>query len=179
MILIVEGSNKVGKSTFIEELKNELNKRGIFYDICDKRVAINNKVKIEKEKMTEITENDFMKAIKKELLNIGKKYVYIFDRSYLTEYIYGKKYRDYENYRVLNMDKLISKLPFVKQLLLLSNYDHIVDKFKAFEYLEIEYKMLVQATKLNSKFDLRHIESLEDIKKIAFDYAEKIANSFE
>ena len=96
MILIVEGSNKVGKTTFINTLANILEADGIRVEIQNKRPAKNNEYEVTKEKMADITKDDFINALRKSLANVNYNHVYIFDRSYISEYVYGKKYRGYE-----------------------------------------------------------------------------------
>lgn len=174
MILIVEGSNKVGKTTFINALANILEADGIRVEIQNKRPAKNNEYEATKEKMADITKDDFINALRKSLANVNYNHVYIFDRSYISEYVYGKKYRGYENDEVLKLDKFISEIPFVEQILLCSTYTHIEDNAKALEYLDIQYKMMTQVMKCESTFSVQFIENENAAGNLAVAYAKRI-----
>lgn len=174
MILIVEGSNKVGKTTFIEKLIELLEEKGIRTEIQNKRPAKNDKYEVTKEKMADITISDFINALRKSLRNIDCKYLYIFDRSYISEYIYGKKYRDYENDEVMKLDRFISEIPFVEQVFLASNYKHIEDKTEMLNYLGIQYDMMCQVMKCKSCFDVQFIEDENSVENFARAYANSI-----
>lgn len=174
MILIVEGSNKVGKTTFINTLANILEADGIRVEIQNKRPAKNNEYEVAKEKMADITKDDFINALRKSLANVNYNHVYIFDRSYISEYVYGKKYRGYENDEVLKLDKFISEIPFVEQILLCSTYTHIEDNAKVLEYLDIQYKMMTQVMKCESTFSVQFIENENAAGNLAVAYAKRI-----
>ena len=174
MILIVEGSNKVGKTTFINALANILEADGIRVEIQNKRPAKNNEYKVTKEKMADVTKDDFINALRKSLANVNCNHVYIFDRSYISEYVYGQKYRGYENDEVLKLDKFISEIPFVEQILLCSTYTHIEDNAKALEYLDIQYKMMTQIMKCKSTFSVQFIENENAAANLAVAYAKRI-----
>lgn len=174
MILIVEGSNKVGKTTFINALANILEADGIRVEIQNKRPAKNNEYEVTKEKMADITKDDFINALRKSLANVNYNHVYIFDRSYISEYVYGKKYRGYENDEVLKLDKFISEIPFVEQILLCSTYTHIEDNAKVLEYLDIQYKMMTQVMKCESTFSVQFIENENAAGNLAIAYAKRI-----
>lgn len=174
MILIVEGSNKVGKTTFINTLANILEADGIRVEIQNKRPAKNNEYEVTKEKMADITKDDFINALRKSLANVNYNNVYIFDRSYISEYVYGKKYRGYENDEVLKLDKFISEIPFVEQILLCSTYTHIEDNAKVLEYLDIQYKMMTQVMKCESTFSVQFIENENAAGNLAVAYAKRI-----
>lgn len=174
MILIVEGSNKVGKTTFINALANILEADGIRVEIQNKRPAKNNEYKVTKEKMADVTKDDFINALRKSLANVNCNHVYIFDRSYISEYVYGQKYRGYENDEVLKLDKFISEIPFVEQILLCSTYTHIEDNAKALEYLDIQYKMMTQIMKCKSTFSVQFIENENAATNLAVAYAKRI-----
>lgn len=174
MILIVEGSNKVGKTTFIHALANILEADGFIVELQNKRPAKNNKYEVTKEKMYEVTRDDFINALRKSLDNVKCKHVYIFDRSYISEYVYGKKYRGYENDEVLKLDKFISEIPFVEQILLCSTYTHIEDNAKVLEYMDIQYKMMTQIMKCESMFSVQFIEDENAAGNLAVAYAKRI-----
>lgn len=175
MILIVEGSNKVGKTTFINSLVENLNRfNNIEVEVFNDRTAIDDTKEVTKEMMYEITRDDFIKALKKSLDNANKNYICIFDRSYISEYVYGKKYRGYENDEVLKLDKFISEIPFVEQILLCSTYTHIEDNAKALEYLDIQYKMMTQVMKCVSTFSVQFIENENAAGNLAIAYAKRI-----
>lgn len=174
MILIVEGSNKVGKTTFINALANILEADGFIVEIQNKRPAKNNKYEVTKEKMYEVTRDDFIKALKKSLDNVNKNYICIFDRSYISEYVYGNIYRNYKNEDVLKLDKFIADIPFVKQLFLMSNYSHIEDNELKLKYSRIQYDMIYEVMKCKSSFTVKWIENENAAEELATAYAERI-----
>lgn len=118
-ILIVEGSNKVGKSTLIEAIRKECEYREIPYNIVKRRVAKNDKLYVTPEQMCEVAIED----IKEAVLNTDKKLV-IYDRFHISEFVYGNLYRGYYNKYMLLINDMLSsigaKVVFVK-----SNYNHI------------------------------------------------------
>ena len=174
MILIVEGSNKVGKTTFINKLTKILEDNEIRVECQNRRPARNNQKEITKEQMADYTINDFINALRKSLKNTGCKYVYIFDRSYISEYIYGKHFRNYENDEVMKLDQFITELPFVEQVFLISNYDHIEEEKQKLEYEKLQHDMMVQIMKCRSSFNVKFIENENDAENAAIAYAYKI-----
>ncbi len=175
MILIVEGSNKVGKTTFINSLVEKLNRfNNIEVEIFNDRPAIDNAKEVTKEMMYKVTRDDFIKALKKSLDNVNKNYICIFDRSYISEYVYGNIYRNYKNEDVLKLDKFIADIPFVKQLFLMSNYSHIEDNELKLKYSRIQYDMIYEVMKCKSSFTVKWIENENAAEELATAYAERI-----
>lgn len=175
MILIVEGSNKVGKTTFINSLVENLNRfNNIEVEVFNDRTAIDDAKEVTKEIMYEITRDDFIKALKKSLDNANKNYICIFDRSYISEYVYGNIYRNYKNEDVLKMDKFIANIPFVKQLFLMSNYSHIEDNELRLKYSRIQYDMIYEVMKCKSSFTVKWIENENAAEDLAYGVASKI-----
>lgn len=153
MILIVEGSNKVGKTTFIEKLSKELTDLGYLVKVENRRVA-KNKCEVTKDVMAEITFTDFNNALVNEVHHVTEKFVYILDRCYLSEYIYGKMYRGYENESVMKLDTFIADSPFIYQILFISNYSHIKDEEKKAEYKAIQNAFISKRNELKSYYDV-------------------------
>lgn len=107
MIIIVEGIDRVGKSTLIEKIKNETNFH-VYKDDC----------KFSFDKMDNDNETD-------KMLKILKMYSYgtpgvIFDRFHYTDFVYGCLERNYQfKNALINKDKIESQLKVLKACLIL------------------------------------------------------------
>ena len=145
MILIVEGSNRVGKTTFINELKAicDLNEKPIF--VHDKRYVVNDNfldIELTAEQMMRDA-NERHKAELNVLLSLNQSFpemLIVLDRFHLSELVYGQVYRHYRNKGCIDLDKFL----FEKDVLLLfikSEYMHISDIEKKDLYLSIQNKM--------------------------------------
>lgn len=179
MILIVEGSNKVGKTTFINTLASNLRNSGIEVEIFNGHATEDNKKEITKEVMYKLIRDDFIKAMKKMLDNINKNYICIFDSCYLSEYVYGKTYRGYENNEVMRLDNLIAESPFIEQVFLMSNYNHITDNKAQLKYKHIQYEMLLKVMQCKSQFTVKFIEKENDVYAMAASYSSYIKKKME
>lgn len=179
MILIVEGSNKVGKTTFINSLVKNLRNSNIEVEIFNDRTAIDDKKEVTKELMYKITRDDFIKAMKKMLDNIDKNYICIFDRCYLSEYVYGKIFRGYENNEVMRLDSLIAESPFVEQVFLMSSYNNILDNELQLKYKHIQYEMLIKVMQCKSQFSVKFIENENDTYSLAANYSNYLKKKME
>ena len=138
MILIIEGSNKAGKSTLINELKK-------FHGVHARNSRI----------LNNDTNKDFCSSINMELMNarmeaevqmledledLISEDVLIFDRFHLTEYVYGFKFRGYTNTKMIEFDKRLADLN-AKLILMRSDYEHIENPTEAAQYIDIQNKM--------------------------------------
>lgn len=169
MILIVEGSNKVGKTTFIEKLTTRLEKLDFDVVIEDRRIA-RNKCDVTKETMAYETIYDFNKALELEERNEDKNFIFILDRSYLSEMIYGKLYRKYDNEALSILDTFISRTRSVCQLLITSNYNHIEEGKQKDRYMYIQEKFKSKVTELKSYYDICRVTNAKDVDKIVERY---------
>lgn len=169
MILIVEGSNKVGKTTFIEKLTEKLEELDFNVFVENRRIA-KNKCDITKETMAYETIYDFNKALELEEQNEGKNFIFILDRSYLSEMIYGKLYRKYDNEALSILDTFISRTKSVCQLLITSNYNHIEEGKEKDRYMHIQEKFKDKVTKLKSYYDICRVTNSDDVDKIVERY---------
>ena len=97
MIIIVEGIDRVGKTTLCDKLKNECGFE-IFKDGFIAKRNMNEVIGAEKLLST----LNFLKIVKNQ--NI------VLDRFYLTEFVYGSLERGYTNNFIFKIDKEIAKL---------------------------------------------------------------------
>ena len=143
-ILIVEGSNKVGKSTLIEAIRQVCEYKGFPYYIMKRRVAKNDKSDVTPEQMYEVALED----LKEALLHEAKGELVIFDRFHISEFVYGYTYRNYFNTYMLKVNKILkcigAKIIFVK-----SGYDHIenVEDRLKFERIQEYFESFIEEFK--------------------------------
>lgn len=153
MLIIVEGSNKVGKSTMISKLVKMHNVHSVYNrGIMD--------LMVDKEKESVISAMAMLSVVN----SIGGQNV-IFDRFHLSEYIYGVRNRGYENKAMFQVvDKELSEMEDVLLIVLTSDYKHIEDIGKEYcheYYMQIqeEFKEAFYRSRIKHKLMLR----LEDV----------------
>lgn len=121
MNVIIEGVDALGKSTQIQCIKNEFEKRGkIVYTIhCSNFKFSDNKKEIElySKKYYE----DLLKLMAGPLSN--SDHVLIFDRSHIGEYVYSLIYRSYNGSYVFDYEKRFLSAPHPKTQLILFSDD--------------------------------------------------------
>ena len=136
MIYIVEGSNKVGKTTGIEQILKR--------DDSRKKITINNRYvndMMEDRRHDSAISAYSMLDFIKELSIVEDLDVYI-DRFHLSELVYGKLNRKYTNHSMYTIDEHLSKINNLKLVLITCNdYSHVEDKMKVSEYLEVQTNM--------------------------------------
>ena len=128
MILIVEGSNRAGTTTLISHLVEHMKEHNIPVMSYRKRYAIDDEVD------DETTFDSVMKATNQRMLAevnlltcIDENFpepIYIFDRFYLSELIYGRYYRGYNNLEMLQIERILRDAG-AKLLFVTSKYEHI------------------------------------------------------
>lgn len=121
-ILVVEGSNKVGKSTFIEAMKQVCEYKEIPFHLVSRRVAKNADVKVTPERMFKVAMEDINEALEFD----AKGFLVVFDRFHISELVYGKLYRGYHNEHMWKVNKILDSVE-TKILLMVSDYEHIED----------------------------------------------------
>ena len=133
MIVILEGSNRSGKSTFAEKLKEEANRKGLKCFVYRKRMSEQNEFDTDQNKMFEF----MMNMLAEILIESTKNDLVIVDRFHVTEKIYGKIFRGYDNEFIKFLDKLLSVCQ-AKIIYVFSEYNHINDISKKLEYEKIQ-----------------------------------------
>lgn len=121
MNIIIEGADALGKSTQIQYIKNEFEKRGkIVYIIhCSNFKFSDNKKEIEL----------YSKKYYEDLLNFmanpfsNNERVLIFDRSYIGEYVYSLIYRNYNGSYVFDYENHFLHVMHSKTQLILFSDD--------------------------------------------------------
>jgi hypothetical protein len=98
MIFIVEGIDRVGKTTLCNKLKDAFNinvfKGDCRYNGYSNRIANTERI----SEVTNLLEQGFLRNI-------------IFDRFHATEYIYGITDRSYSNFEMIDIDMRLSNIP--------------------------------------------------------------------
>ena len=131
MIYIVEGSNRVGKTTYIKEKikENDIyirNRYVLDYMIDHKHDSL----------ISSLSMLDFIEELSKKDFD-----VYL-DRFHISEIVYGRLFRKYDNYEMSYIiDDKLSKIENLKLIFITSDYYHldkIKEKEKLNEYLSIQ-----------------------------------------
>ena len=139
MILVVEGSNKVGKSSFIKYLKENFEKysgkKVIVYRNRFSQNVLNHFAENTKERnyILMLGELNAVLSLSKQLDDT----IIIFDRFHLSELVYGLYYRNYISFDMAKIDEQLAE-EGAKLILFVSNYDHIdscsiVDEFRTLQ----------------------------------------------
>ena len=160
-ILVIEGSNKVGKTTFISVLKKQLQYKGYNCLLMNERIARNAEVEV-------TALDDICNAAK--LAKEGK--FVIFDRFHLSELVYGKLYREYTNSDMARIHMMLGALE-AETLLMLSDYWHIKDVEEKKKLFNIQEEFIKQALVLNDK-EIMEVERLK-LENTEGEYLEKVA----
>lgn len=149
MIIIVEGSNKTGKTTYIEKMVEQGEKD-------DKQVKIINfRIHQELEKVEPNIINQknisliagFTQINMIENLFDNNTNIY-FDRFHLSELVYGKAVRRYYNEGMYDLEnRLLNSKHAIKLILLTSKFDHIECKFEKAKLLKYQNDFISQYAK--------------------------------
>lgn len=142
MILILEGSNKVGKSTLAESIKEEEEKIGKTCVIYRKRFEERNEFSIDPKKMFEFMMNMFSEIIS---LYVNNDLV-IVDRFHISEIVYGRLFRKYENEYVELFDLFLSHCRSLV-LYIFSNYDYLQNIDDKLKYERIQQEFIKEYKK--------------------------------
>ena len=146
MILIVDGSNRVGKSTLIKVIHEEFPNSVVFNERY-----VTNKV----GHTSEVEMSSYFDGFTSALLAMEKEnpeVLYILDRYHITELVYGQFFRNYNNTHMLDIDVVMKEVG-AKMLFLYSDYDHIEDAEKKQEYKDIQtyFKVCINGSEMDRK----------------------------
>lgn len=146
MILIVDGSNKVGKSTLIAEIHSLVCDSIVF----DERYVRNTEGHIDESEMSSYFDGFTSALLAMEKAN--PQILYILDRYHLSELTYGQVFRNYNNLHMFKIDQIMKEVG-AKLLFLYSDYEHIEDEEKKQEYKTIQsyFKACVTSSELERK----------------------------
>lgn len=167
-ILVIEGSNKVGKTTFISVLKKQLQIKGYDCYMMNERIARNAEVEVTAKRMYFKALDDICTAAK--LAKEGK--FVIFDRFHLSELVYGKFYRGYTNSDMARIHMMLGALE-AEILLMLSDYWHIKNAEEKKKLFNIQEEFIKQALVLNDK-EIMEVERIK-LENTEGEYLEKVA----
>lgn len=159
MILIVDGSNRVGKSTLIKVIHEEFPNSVVFNERY---------VKNKEGHTSEVEMSSYFDGFTSALLSMEKEnpeVLYILDRYHITELVYGQIFRNYNNIHMLDIDAMMVNAG-AKMLFLYSDYEHIDDLEKKQEYKDIQtyFKVCLNGSEMDRqsyRFTKEIIESQE------------------
>lgn len=130
MVVIIEGADALGKSTQINELVKEAQKRYIVPHI----LHYSNVKAFGKDKNLirdfSVSEYDSIFKFMKEYA-IPSKDLFIFDRCHLSEYVYSPMYREYDGYYVFASERqIIPAGDNVKLILFTDSAENVIERDK-------------------------------------------------
>lgn len=142
MIYIVEGSNRVGKTTYIKQkIKND-------------DIYIRNRYVL--DYMKDYKHDSFISSLSmidfiKELSN--KNFDVYIDRFHISEIVYGKINRNYSNTDMLIVDDILSKINNLKLVFITSNYYHLAkineeSKLALYTTIQGEFENIIKKSKI-------------------------------
>ena len=137
-ILVFEGSNKVGKTTLINAIQKHCEEHEIPCCLLNERVAKNAEIAVTPECMFDTACEHFSKMLIEE--KAGN--LVLVERFHLTELVYGKIYRGYTNYGMLDIDTLLSAAK-VKLIAVTSAYKHITEPFENWKLNKLQDEMVM------------------------------------
>ena len=136
MLIIIEGIDKVGKTTLANRMVNELGFDK--FEVIKKPIRISGS-EIEKI-LTKTIETEKIYSVLPALKIIDKNKVnMLFDRFHLSEYVYGLIDRGYKNNSMFEVDKILSKFKNIILILVnpidikKSSFEHGSDLTKHYE----------------------------------------------
>ena len=147
MVLIVEGSRKTGKTTFIGELnKFTVNGGHKVIPIRDRKLQ---NLNVNQEQANYISCTQLLAAVRSIEEALGKETLIVFDRFHISELVFGEKLRGYQN---LGMYKIDNELANMQAKLLLFESETNVRRMKPNEkpYAE-EFRQHFKESCLNDK----------------------------
>jgi len=149
-IYIIEGIDRIGKSTIIKEI---INVKG-FYNI----------VHYAKPQALDYYHNNLQEYQKDSFINYFKlwksKSKIIFDRGHLGEYVYSQIYRDYSGNYVYDLEKQYNNSRIVLVLLITENFSICKDDGNSYNFMfkEKEQELFIEAFKLSGIKDKKIIK---------------------
>ncbi len=154
LFLIIEGADRMGKSTLITNIKNHYNNytlhqlhySNVKQSTPEKTIQYSTKLYIE---MFEL-----IQEISEQHKNSGV----ICDRSHIGEMIYGPLYRGYSGKYVLSIESLFHGFDFWNDLILITLIDKAENVIKRDDGLSFSTDLEKKKNEI-SKFKLAHIES--------------------
>lgn len=175
MILIVEGSNKVGKTTLINSIMAD-NEDAIYIrqrpmtDIGFNGKKVDNLSLKEKASLIEkvaIIMQSYVELLTSINRQSGK--LYIIDRFHLTELAYGQYYRGYYNNNMYFIDYLLNNIQ-AKMVLVKSDYTHLnsaeydydtVCKYSRLQQMLAEEYKSSKLDKIQVKYEPENVEAIK------------------
>lgn len=145
MIYIVEGSNRVGKTSWI---KQNLKKDDIY---IRNRFVLDYMIDYKHDSLiSSLSMIDFMQNL------ADKDFDVYVDRFHISEIVYGNMFRHYNNEEMYIVDDMLSKIKNLKLIFITSDYYHldkIKEKERLNEYLNIQYmfKEIIGKSKIKNK----------------------------
>lgn len=136
MLVIIEGSNKTGKTTGCMEIVKK--RKDIFY--INNRYVLDlmvDKIYTDVRKKEAYLSSLSMLSLLDELDKLEDK-IYLLDRFHLSELVYGKVERNYENEYMYKIDDELSKFKNIKLILLTSKYNYVEDNIELKKLCEIQ-----------------------------------------
>ena len=155
MILIVEGANRAGKSTMIGMLQKLAENSGVEFELYNGRINNNEHVGTTPEGMYAYAKSVISDLLKEDT---NEKLI-VFDRFYISEFVYGEAFRGYTNMHMLKIENLLRVMD-AKTLYMKSNFKHVEDRHKALEYEALQ-------NRFNEAF-AKHF-MCENVKIVSFD----------
>lgn len=145
MIIIVEGSNRVGKTTLINEIRKQ--KENLF--VINRRPMKNIQNKKYVHNIIDIVTLDMIRSIKLE----NPKNIIVLDRFHLSEIVYGIVDRHYYNREEWFLEEELNDMN-ARLVFLHSNYNHIESQIAKARYEQIQdvFKFQFSRSKLHNKF---------------------------
>ena len=159
MILIVEGANRAGKSTMIGMLQKLAENSGVEFILYNARINNNEHAGITPEGMYAYAKSVISDLLKEDT---NEKLI-VFDRFYISEFVYGEAFRGYTNMHMLKVDGFLDLMD-AKILYMKSDFEHGEDRHKALEY-----------EALQNHFDeaFSAVFRYRDVKVVSFDKMDK------
>lgn len=149
MLIIFEGANKAGKSSIIRNF-SEIES---VYSIYNRDIL---------KEMNDVKQETYISALAMLgiIKDINPDKSIILDRFHLSEIVYGKRVRDYDNYNMWIIDDMLAAMDCML-ITVKSQYNHIKDVAKLEEYFEIqeEFIKLHKQSRIKNKM----LITLEDI----------------
>ncbi len=142
MLLIIEGANKVGKTTLINAIKTKY--KNVF--VINNRTGKN----VEDKKTVNYLIGLATISIIKSILGENTENIVIFDRFHLSELVYGRIERNYINEGMYELDEQLYELN-AKLVLLVSGYNHINDEDKKEKYAKLQMGFIEEYLKSKLK----------------------------
>lgn len=168
MIYILEGSNRVGKTSGINKILETKNENKNKWNVVNNRYVLD-EFDDNPKKQSYISSISMLGFI--ELIAKDKNMHWFIDRFHLSELVYGKNIRGYENEYMFDIDEKLSNIKGVHLILIVSDFDYLyddksIDREKINEYIKYQNEFIKYF--MQSKIKDKHIYTRNDfIEKFA------------